>query len=146
MAKKAHSGGGSRSSIGKGRSGNGKANTSNNSSEKVGSSGAAAAHVGGKGDFGIPVAQAHPGQQTVIDGSLEDRPLGSRMPPADPDGRRDVGVGAPNSGPGSYSGGDLDPDIVGVGTGEGVAASPERHTQGPDIIEDPQDPFGPPPE
>src|SRR5205814_2003471 len=72
--------------------------------EKVGSSEQAAEHFGGKGDFGIPVVQAHPGQQTVIDGSLEDRPLGTRMPPADPDGRRDVGVGAPDSGPGSGSG------------------------------------------
>src|SRR5438132_1154960 len=111
---------------------------------KVGSSEKAAAHVGGKNDFGIPVTKAQPGQQTVIDGSLEDRPLGTRMPPADPDGRRDVGVGAPDSGPGSHSAGDLDPDIVGVGAGEGLAASPERHTEGPDIIEDPNDPFGPP--
>ena len=57
------------------------------------------------------------------------------MPPADPDGRRDVGVGAANSGPGSGSGGDLDPDIIGVGTGSGIAASPERRTEGPDITE-----------
>jgi hypothetical protein len=117
------------------------------SAPKVGSDDKAAAHFGERNDFGIPATKAQPGQQTVIDGSLDDRPLGTRMPPADPDGRRDVGVGAPNSGPGSFSGGDLDPDIVGVGTGTGVAASPERHTDGPDIIESASDmtkDFGPP--
>jgi hypothetical protein len=103
--------------------------------EKVGSSERAAEHFGGKGDFGIPVDKAQPGQQSVIDGSLDDRPLGTRLPPADPDGRRDVGVGAPDSGPGSGSGGDLDPDIIGLGTRGGLAASPDRRTHGPDITE-----------
>jgi hypothetical protein len=104
--------------------------------EKVGSSESAAEHFGGKGDFGIPASKAQPGQQTVIDGSLEDRPLGTRLPPSEPDGRRDVGVGAPDSGPGSGSGGDLDPDITGVGSrGRGLAASPKRRTEGPDITE-----------
>jgi hypothetical protein len=67
--------------------------------EKVGSSESAAEHFGGKGDFGIPVSQAQPGQQTVIDGSLEERPLGTRLPPAD-------AVGVPDSGLDSGSGGE----------------------------------------
>jgi hypothetical protein len=115
-------------------------------SEKVGSSRAAAEHFGGSGDFGIPADQAQPGQQTIVDGSMESRPLGTRMPPATPDGIRTSGVGAPNSGPGSGSGGDLDPDIIGIGTGKGLAASPKTRTQGPDIIKSVNDDktFGPP--
>jgi hypothetical protein len=115
--------------------------------EKVGSSEQAAEHFGGRDDFGIPAQQAQPHQQTVIDGNIEDRPLGTRLPPADPDGVRTVGVGAPDSGPGSGSGGDLDPDILGVGTGSGVAARPgSLRTEGPDIIESTHDDkvFGPP--
>jgi hypothetical protein len=105
-------------------------------SEKVGSSESAAEHFRGKGDFGIPASKALPGQQTVIDGSLEDRPLGTRPPPTDPEARRDVGVGAPDSGPGSFSGGDLDPDITGVGSqGRDLAASPDRRSTGPDITQ-----------
>jgi hypothetical protein len=104
--------------------------------EKVGSSESAAEHFGGRGDFGIPASKAQPGQQTVIDGSLEDRPLGTRPPPLDPEARRDVGVGAPDSGPGRFRGGDLDPDITGVGShGRGLAASPDRRTTGPDITQ-----------
>ena len=115
-------------------------------SPKVGSDPNAAKNFAGKNDFGIPEQQAQPGQETVIDGSLDDRPLGTRMPPADPDGQRTVGVGAPDSGPGSGSGGDLDPDFIGVGTGgSGIAAKPEtaaerNAAQGPDIVESPKDP------
>ena|SRR5438105_12048930 len=107
-----------------------KRKTSPGSTDKVGSSEQAAEQFGGKGDFGIPASKAHPGQQTILEGSED-----TAIPPAVPDGRRDVGVGAPDSGPGSGSGGDLDPDIIGVGTGKGLAASPKHRTEGPDIIE-----------
>ena len=41
--------------------------------------------------------------------------------------------GAPNSGPGSSSGGDIDTDIIGVGTGgSGLAATPADEPPGPD--------------
>ncbi|MGB7159970.1 MAG: hypothetical protein WBD40_18030, partial [Tepidisphaeraceae bacterium] len=37
---------------------------------------------------------------------------------------RDAGVGAPDDGPGSHSGGDVSPDFTGVGTGgSGIAES-----------------------
>lgn len=130
---------------GKGRSKR-KTESKSNATDKVGSSEKAAEHFAESRDFGIPARKAEPGQQTVIDGRLEDRPLGTPLPPADPDGARTVGVGAPSTGPGSFSGGDLDPDILGVGTGRGIAASPKTRTQGPDIIEAAVDDkaFGPP--
>ena len=49
------------------------------------------------------------------------------------EGSRISGVGGNESGPGSSSGGDLDPDIIGFGTGGGVAASGKiRQPPGPD--------------
>ena len=45
---------------------------------------------------------------------------------------RDAGVGAPDDGPGSHSGGDVSMDYTGVGTGGGVAESGAGgHTTGP---------------
>jgi hypothetical protein len=106
--------------------------------DKVGSDPGAAKHFAEKNDFGIPAKQAKPGQQEVIDGSLDDRPLGTRLPANDPDGVRDTGVGGPDSGPGSFSGGDVDPDVIGVGSGTGISAAPVGHdedTSGPDETE-----------
>ena len=52
---------------------------------------------------------------------------GPRNPRGTVSGDRVSGVGAPDSGPGSASGGDIDTDIIGVGTGSGLAQSgPDR--------------------
>jgi hypothetical protein len=45
-------------------------------------------------------------------------------------GNRVSGAGAPDSGPGSSSGGDVDTDVIGVGPGTGIAQS------GPDQLRD----------
>jgi hypothetical protein len=98
-----------------------------NASLKPGSSTEDARKVGGKGDFGAP--------EGGLTGRTADRDYTSRNTKvSDPgatspydfehDGVRDHGVGLRDNGPGSASGGDLDPDIVGVGTGgSGVATS-----------------------
>jgi hypothetical protein len=48
------------------------------------------------------------------------------------DGRRTAGVGGKWAGDGSASGGDLDPDVIGVGTGSGIAESGPDDRPGPD--------------
>jgi hypothetical protein len=98
-----------------------------NASLKPGSSPEDARKVGGKGDFGGP--------EGGLTGRTADRDYVSRNTKvSDPgasspydfehDGVRDHGAGGRDTGPGSASGGDVDPDIVGVGTGgSGIATS-----------------------
>jgi hypothetical protein len=101
--------------------------------------------VGGKGDFGAPAGG---------DGRTADRDYVSRNTKAsDPgaaqpfgyeqDGVRDHGAGGRASGPGSASGGDLDPDVVGVGTGgSGVSLSGNvNRPPGPDDSDGSSDEF-----
>jgi len=98
-----------------------------NAALKPGSSAEDAHKVGGKGDFGAP--------EGGLTGRTAERDYTSRNTKvSDPgasapydfehDGVRDHGAGGRDTGPGSASGGDIDPDIIGVGTGgSGVAAS-----------------------
>jgi hypothetical protein len=98
-----------------------------NASLKPGSSAEDARKVGGKGDFGAP--------EGGLTGRTADRDYVSRNTKvSDPgasspydfehDGVRDHGAGGRDSGPGSASGGDVDPEIIGVGTGgSGIATS-----------------------
>src|SRR5712671_6055641 len=82
---------------------------------KVGSDSGAAKGVGGKGDFGVPE------NDTIT--RTSDR--GAAQPHAGEGEGRVAGVGGNASGRGSSSGGDLDTDIIGVGTGgSGVSQSP----------------------
>jgi hypothetical protein len=88
--------------------------------------------VGGKGDFGVPEGEVAERTYTSMNTKRSDpgaAPMRSGL-----DGSRTSGVGGNSSGPGSSSGGDLDTDIVGVGTGgSGVAASGKIHEPpGPD--------------
>jgi hypothetical protein len=84
------------------------------------------------GDFGIPTASAvrrvRRGEDVfrTHESHRELRSGASDVP-------RDAGVGAPDDGPGSHSGGDVSPDFVGVGTGgSGIAESGAGgHTSGP---------------
>jgi hypothetical protein len=98
-----------------------------NASLKPGSSADDARKVGGKGDFGAP--------EGGLTGRTAERDYTSRntkvSDPGAPspydfehDGVRDHGAGGRDTGPGSASGGDIDPDVVGVGTGgSGIATS-----------------------
>src|SRR3954451_50343 len=90
-----------------------------NASLKPGSSSEDARKVGGKGDFGAPEGG---GAGRVAERDYVSRHTKGRGPGAtapfdfEHDGVRDHGAGGRDSGPGSASGGDVDPDIVGVGT------------------------------
>ena len=98
---------------------------------KVGSEPEAARQVGGKGDFGVPEQDTIGRAYTSANTRASDR--GAAAPHAGENEDRTAGVGGHASGAGSSSGGDLDTDIVGVGTGgSGVAANGPRGTRGPD--------------
>jgi hypothetical protein len=98
---------------------------------KVGSDSSAAAAVGGKGDFGVRQDYTRARQYTSQNTRAADP--GAAQPHAGEDEGRTAGVGGNASGVGSSSGGDLDTDIIGVGTGgSGVAATGPRGTPGPD--------------
>ena len=112
---------------------------------KVGSD--RAARVSGKGDFGIPASKA---RKPILEGGREKGPEQGIGPMRSGNRAvRESGVGYPPGPPGSGSGGDIDPDIVGVNGTGGVAASPPSgRTRGPDITEGGSAPFasGPPAE
>lgn len=91
------------------------------SRKKVGSS-SRVAKPGGSSDFGTPARRARPRaggrDKGPAQGTGSER-SGSR-------GMRETAVGHPVGSPGAGSGGDIDTDIVGIGTGIGLAA------EGPD--------------
>lgn len=99
---------------------------------KVGSSGAAADEVGGPLDFGVPASEA---KRPVEEGGRAKGPeQGTGPTRSGARGVRTVGVGAPVGPEGSGSGGDLDPDVIGLDGRGGVALDPTEHrTRGPDI-------------
>jgi len=98
---------------------------------KVGSDSDAARQVGGKGDFGVSEQDTIGRAYTSANTRASDP--GAATPHAGEDEGRTAGAGGNASGVGSSSGGDLDTDIIGVGTGgTGVAASGPRGTSGPD--------------
>lgn len=99
-------------------------------SAKVGSDPKADRAVGGKLDFGIPAARATPPPGGFGKGPEQGTgPMrsGSRA-------IRTSGVGYPPGPDGAGSGGDLDPDFIGLDKKGGIANDPsERRTTGPDI-------------
>jgi hypothetical protein len=107
---------------------------------KVGSDREAAEHFADGGDFGIPAEGA--GRFTEVAEEAKYQPGGDHLsdprPPRSGGQRtRESGVGGVDSGPGSSSGGDVDTDIVGVGTqGTGLSESgPDERTEGPDMTQ-----------
>lgn len=102
------------------------------STGKPGSDPAAAQKAGGKGDFGVPVDQKTDRNYASQNTKAADR--GSAHPRSGEDERRDSGAGKPSTGPGSASGGDVDTDLIGVGTGGStVSQSGSTHRPpGPD--------------
>jgi len=94
-------------------------------SPKPGSSAEEAHKVGGEGDFGAQVGTGPSRDRDYVNENTKRSDRGATQPNAfEQDGVRDHGAGGPAAGPGSSSGGDLDTDIIGVGTGgSGVASS-----------------------
>ena len=86
--------------------------------------------VGGKGDFGIPASRA---RGPIKGGRAKDREQATGTTRGGVDSR-ETGVGAPTGSPGAGSGGDFDPDIVGL-NGRGLANAPVDRTTGPDMTE-----------
>lgn len=98
---------------------------------KVGSDPSAAHNLGGKGDFGVRESDVVGRQYTSANTRASDP--GASHPHAGEDQNRVSGVGGDAVGVGSSSGGDLDTDIIGVGTGgSGLAANPATDPPGPD--------------
>jgi len=87
--------------------------------------------VGGKRDFGIPASRAR--GATKAGGRGKDRDQGTGPTRGGVDSR-ETGVGAATGSPGAGSGGDLDPDIVGL-DGRALAKAPVDRTSGPDMTE-----------
>jgi hypothetical protein len=111
-----------------------------NDEPKVGSDRSAAEHFAGKRDFGIPAEGA--GRFTEVAEEAKYQPGGDDLSDPRParsgaDATRESGVGGLDSGSGSSSGGDIDTDIIGVGThGRGIAsAGPDERKSGADMTQ-----------
>ena len=104
-------------------------------SRAVGSDIKAAASFGGKGDFGVPETGRERDRQYVSQETKSQDP-GGLPPHAGVDESRVAGVGGNESGVGSSSSGDIDPDLIGVGTGGAVISQggPDARTDGRDMI------------
>jgi hypothetical protein len=96
-----------------------------NANLKPGSSAEDARKVGGEGDFGARAGGDRTAERDYTSRNTKVSDPGAAQPwDFENDGVRDHGAGARDAGPGSASGGDVDPDIVGVGTGgSGIATS-----------------------
>jgi hypothetical protein len=77
------------------------------------------------GDFGVPEGDAPSLDRDYVSRNTKRSDPGAAVPRSGEDiGVRTTGAGGPATGDGSSSGGDIDPDIVGVGTGgTGVSMS-----------------------
>src|SRR5438270_13866346 len=93
----------------------------NNETGKVGSDPAAAENFAEKHDFGIPSEDAAP-DMTIEDRDFPGRPAGSKRTRSGASGKRTIGVGSTEGPDGKGSGGEIDADIIGVGSGGGVAS------------------------
>lgn len=100
----------------------------------VGSDPRAAKSVGGKGDFGVPESGRERDRQYVSQETKSQDPGG--IPAHSGVDDRVTGVGGNASGIGSSSGGDIDTDIIGVGTGGTTVsqAGPDDRRDGADIV------------
>ena len=110
------------------------------SSGKVGSDPAADREFGGKLDFGYPADQV---KAPLPDAGREKGPeQGTGPMRSGEDANRVYGVGRPPGPPGANSGGDLDPDFIGLDGKGGIAHDvDDRRTCGPDITEGGSAPF-----
>jgi hypothetical protein len=91
---------------------------------KPGSSPDDARAVGGEGDFGARADQENRIDREYASRNTRNSDPGVAHPRSSVGGVRDAGVGGNEVGPGANSGGDVDTDIIGVGTGgTGIAQS-----------------------
>ena len=98
------------------------------SKPKVGSDPAADRKFGGMRDFGIPAAKV---KGPLPDGGREKGPeQGTGPMRSGEDGNRVYGVAHPPGPPGAGSGGDLDPDYLGLDGKGGVANNVEEPEEG----------------
>jgi hypothetical protein len=99
---------------------------------KVGSDPEAARKFANDGDFGIPAEDAAP-DMTVEDRDYPGRPAGNIRTRSGASGKRTVGVGSTEGPDGKGSGGDIDPDVIGLGTEGGISSDGELgNREGPD--------------
>ena len=100
-------------------------NQKDNADLKPGSSRDDAHAVGGKGDFGVPADENNRIDRDYASRNTKMSDPGAAQPRAGAlGGARESGAGGSDVGTGASSGGDLDTDIVGVGTGgSGIAQS-----------------------
>lgn len=109
----------------------GKKGLSNPPRGKVGSDSEAAKEFASNGDFGVK--QSDTTQRNYTSANTKASDPGASQPHAGEDQDRTAGVGGNSSGVGASSGGDIDTDFVGVGTGGStVAVSPAGRPPGPD--------------
>lgn len=101
---------------------------------KVGSDPEAAKAFGGKRDFGVPANKGRTRDRDYTSQNAKASDPGAAQPHSSEfTGVRTHGAGGMASGEGSSSGGDIDPDIIGLGDGgSGIAASPPGHRPGAD--------------
>ena len=98
------------------------------SSLKPGSNAADAAKVGGKGDFGVHESDV--AERTYTSENTKAAERGVAQPNSyEHRQTRQSGAGGHDSGPGSSSGGDIDPSFVGLG-GAGLAENIEKDEDG----------------
>lgn len=119
----------------------GKKNRKGKSSGKVGSDPEAIHDFGGKGDFGVA---ATPGKDRdyVARNTKASDPGATQPRSAEHEGVRTHGAGGTVSGEGSSSGGDLDTDIIGVGTGGSGFATPTDYVPRADDTDGSSDEMG----
>ncbi len=90
----------------------------------------------GKGDFGVPASGPHSAERDYVSQNTRRNDPGGALPRAGEDGEDDdrtVGAGGNASGVGSSSGGDLDTDLIGFGSGGAISESgPTHRPPGPD--------------
>jgi hypothetical protein len=110
---------------------------------KPGSEGELAGQVYSEGDFGVHESKASRGERDYTSRNTKLADPGAAQPwSREHDGNRQSGAGGHDSGPGSSSGGDVDPDIIGVGTGgTGVSISGPSDRRGADETDGTSDQF-----
>ena len=107
---------------------------------KPGSEPEKARDVASRGDFGAAESDLTAREYTS-ENTRRSEPGAAHPSDFEHQGKRDHGVGVPDTGPGSGSGGDVDTDIIGLGTGGGVSISGPGDAPGADDVTGTENPF-----
>ena len=105
--------------------------------KKIGSDPKAARQFGGKNDFGVPETWTRNRSRICLARKQKSNDPGGSFSHSGSDTARTTGVGGNKSGVGSSSGGDVDTDIIGVGTGGTTISQsgPDDRRDGPDMTD-----------